>query len=1067
MIWIRVLGPVEAETGGAPARLGGPRQRTVLARLVAARGEAVPAERLVEDVWDGAPPAQAPASLQAYISNLRKLLEPDRPPRAPARLLVSAPPGYALRLPEDAVDAWRFERLLAEARKAPDPRALVDEALSLWRGPAFAESADSPWAQAEIARLNELRLAARELRAAAALRLGDPGAVLETERLTLDAPLLEEGWRLHALVLWRTGRQGDALATLRRGRAVLAEELGLDPSPAITDLEQAILRQDTDTFDPPAPGTPHPAEAWALREPPIVRPEEELFVGRDAELAVLRGVAREPGPRVVLVTGEAGLGKSSLLARFAAGLRRDGGLVAAGACPEDPGAPPAWAWAEALRTVAAAVPPPPEAAALLSDTPPPASAGGRFRMHRAVWDWLGEAARRHPLTIMLDDLHWADAETLALLAAVTDAPLLLVAAYRAEETGDRLTGALAVLARRAPTRMALHGLAPAAVARLVAAETTAPVDGATLAALAERTGGNPFYVRESARLLDSEGGLGTVPEGVRDVLRRRLARLPEPAVAVLRLAALAGPEPAVEPLVEAAYTDEDRVLDALDAGLAAGLLTEPAPGRIRFVHALVRDTMTADLSALRRTRMHARLAAALERRTPGDVTALAHHYARAAVPDKAVEYGVRAAALAEDRYAHETAARLLAQALAAFETIPGRTAARHVELLGTLLRAQVRAGDVAAARATRRRAIEAAAGRDDLLIAAFTAWTEPTPWQTRPYGRIDTATVAHLARLLRREDLAPADRCLLLDAYAGELSGEGDPAARAAAEEAVAIAGDLGDPRLRALTTPTLLRELPYHDTAARARLARELLAIDLPAARWAGTLNLAGADVRDGDPDTVRRLVRDAEETARRHGMPEAALVAECAVATLAHIEGRPDEAGRRYTAATEEMARLGSLHATAFLRLARATLAVSAGRLADFAGGPVIAGDADLRAAALAAAGRLDEARAAFARLEPIRPDFFVTLFASFRTMTAVALGDRAAAAGLYELLLPYRGGPPAGLESLSLALHPVDHALGGLARLLGRDAAADAHFARAAEIAGRWGAPHWAADSRAALS
>ncbi|MBW8486961.1 AfsR/SARP family transcriptional regulator [Actinomadura parmotrematis] len=1070
MVTIGVLGAFRAEVDGRAVALGGPRQRAVLGILAAARGRAVSADRLIDDVWQGTPPAQAPASLQAYVSNLRRLLEPGRPPRAPARLLVSEAPGYALRLPPDAVDAWRFERLVADARAASpaDAPALLDEALALWRGEAFAEAAEEGWARAEIVRLTELRRAARELRVAAALRLGDvAGALPDAELLTLDAPLREEGWRLYALALWRADRQGDALAALRRARTTLAEELGLDPGRPLADLEHAILTQAPDDIAP-VPQQARPAAA-----------DDVLFIGREPELAALQEAAGRPGQRVVLVTGEAGLGKTSLLDRFTAGLRRDGWLVASGACLEEEGAPPAWAWSQALRAVAAEVPPPPEAAALLSDAPPPASEGGRFRLHRAVWEWLEEAARAQRLAVVLDDLHWADAETLALLSAATGAPLLLVAAYRPGEIGDRLTRTLAVLARRAPLRLALPGLAAGDVARLVAAETDGPVDGATLAALAERTGGNPFYVRESARLLAGEGGLvalSEVPEGVRDVLRRRLARLPEPAVAVLRLAALAGAECAVEPLTEAAEVGADAVLDALDAGIAAGLLAEPSPGRVRFVHALVRDTMTADLSGLRRSRMHARLAAALERLTPGDVPALAHHFARAgtaATAAKAVEYGVRAAALAGDRYAHETAVALLEQAVESYERVPEATDARRVELLGLLLRARVRAGDVAGARAARARAVEVAAGRDDLLVAAFTAWTEMTPWQSRPYGEVDTATVGLLARLLQRGDLAPADRCRLLNAYAAELSGTGDPSTLAAAEEAVEIARGLGDPTLVALTAVGLTRELPRHDGARLGRLGAEILAAGpgLPTARWSGTVNLATAAIIGGDPAAARRLVAEAGALARRAGLPDAAVVTDCAEAALAHTTGDLAGARRRYLDAATAMIGQGSMHGAGFLLLARATLAVTAGRstappglvepddppelaaaLRELAAGPVAA---DVRAAF--GDGTLDG-------LPPLQPDFLFTVFATFRAMAAVRTGDRAAAADLHAALLPYRDGPPAGLESLSLAMRPAAHTLGDLAAVLGDDPVP--YYSRALEIAELWESPHWTADARTAL-
>ncbi|GAB2856926.1 BTAD domain-containing putative transcriptional regulator [Actinocorallia aurea] len=1057
MLRIRVFGAFEAEVSGARVALGGPRQRAVLALLVAARGQVVSVDRLVEDLWRGEPPAQAVTSLQAYISNLRRLLEPDRPPRAPARVLVSAAPGYALRLPDAAVDAWRFDVLARD----PERRS---EALALWRGPAFAEFADEPWAQAEIGRLDAMRLATREQHVADLLRAGDAaGAVPEAELLTGADPLREEGWRLLALALWNAGRQADALAALRRARATLADELGLDPGPALAALEGAILQQRTGLPEPVAAPTP----------PPV--PDRDLFLGRDTELSALTGLAGRGGLRVALVTGEAGLGKTALLTRLADVLHQHGWAVVTGRCPESEGAPPAWAWTEALTSLSGQVPAPAEVAPLLRDATAVASrdtTAGRFRLHRAVWTWLNDAARRRPLAVMLDDLHWADTETLALLAALSgDAPLLVVAAYRADEIGARLTGTLAVLARRSPLRLALRGLPEQAVARIVTAEC-GDVDAATVSALAERTGGNPFYVRESARLLSSEGALvatSEVPEGVRDVLRRRLARLPEAAAAVLRLAAVAGREIDVDTLVLAADADEEGVLDALDAGFVAGLLAERSPGRVRFAHALVQSAMVADLSAPRRTRMHARLGAALERLAPDDVPALAYHFHRAAsaaTAAKAVAYCVRAAGLAETRYAHETAVELLAQALVSFERLPNRDDAERVDLLGRLLRAQARAGAIQDARATRQRAVDLAerARRDDLLIAAFTAWTEPAPWQVRPYGVVDDRLVALLSRLLARADLAPDVRCRLLDACAAELSGTGDPRGRAAAQEAVGIARSLGDPKLRVLTLLTLGREHDHRETDDQVRHARELRALgaehDMPEALWAGTYNLAGAFVRLGRPAEVRALVAEAAELARRYRMPEASAVCETARAALAAAEGRFDDAERHYAAATGAMAEQGSLHADGFALLARAALAAGRGRLADFAeADPVPAGLAplvgDVLAASHAAAGRLDEARRLHASAAPIQPDFYFTMFCTFRAMTVLALGDAAEAADLYEALLPHQDGPPAGLESLSLALAPPADTLASLARLLGRDPTG--HLQRAAEITALWSTPH----------
>jgi len=327
-MFVRILGPFTAHRESGAFDLGGPRQRAVLALLLSTRGEVVSVDRLIEDLWRGEPPPRAIASLQAYVSNLRRVLEPEREPRTPARLLVSAPPGYAVRLPADAVDAWRFEALLdrgrATARDDPaEAKSVLEDALGLWRGPAYAEFAAEPWAVAEAARLNELRLVARELLVDVNLRAGAAAvAVPQAEGLVHQEPLREEGWRLLALALWSTGRQADALAALRRARQVLADELGLDPGPALVELEQAILAQ---RVDMPTKPDKKPTED---KQATPVQPENELFVGRSTELEALRQAAGE-APKVVLLTGEAGVGKSSLQARFQRELA-DGGWLEIG-----------------------------------------------------------------------------------------------------------------------------------------------------------------------------------------------------------------------------------------------------------------------------------------------------------------------------------------------------------------------------------------------------------------------------------------------------------------------------------------------------------------------------------------------------------------------------------------------------------------------------------------------------------------------------------------------------------------------------------------------------------------
>ncbi|WP_141579807.1 AfsR/SARP family transcriptional regulator [Actinomadura sp. WMMA1423] len=239
-----VLGPVTAWDGaGGAIALKGPRHRAVLARLIIARGRVVPVSRIVDDLWAD-PPPDAVGAVRTFVAALRRVLEPDRAPRTPPRLLVTEGPGYALRAGPDAVDAWRFERVVASDRPPAELAGALDEALGWWRGPAYAEFADEPWARAEHSRLAELRLRAVERRAEARLARGLAAeAVPDLDAHVAEHPWREDAWRLLALALYRAGRQADALAVLQRARTLLVEQMGLDPSPALRRLEEDILRQ--------------------------------------------------------------------------------------------------------------------------------------------------------------------------------------------------------------------------------------------------------------------------------------------------------------------------------------------------------------------------------------------------------------------------------------------------------------------------------------------------------------------------------------------------------------------------------------------------------------------------------------------------------------------------------------------------------------------------------------------------------------------------------------------------------------------------------------------------------
>ncbi|MEV6693445.1 BTAD domain-containing putative transcriptional regulator [Micromonospora sp. NPDC051196] len=313
-VFFGVLGPLIASVDDHPVNLGGPRQRKVLGCLVAARGRIVSVERLMAQVWDDTVPP-TPATLFGYIAGLRRALEPRRAARTPAQVLVREGPGYALRAPAAAVDAERFTALVMQGDRAASAAdfstaaTALDEALGLWRGAAYADFVDADFAVAEIARLDALHVAAREQRLAVALSDGEHQRVLgDLEALVAEQPLRERGWELLALALYRTGRQGDALAVLRRAREQLIAELGVDPGPQLRRMEAAVLSQDV-SLEMPRPS--------AVRTPVLAPLRSNIpaalssFVGRQRELVVLRRALAEH--RLVTLTGAGGVGKTRLV----------------------------------------------------------------------------------------------------------------------------------------------------------------------------------------------------------------------------------------------------------------------------------------------------------------------------------------------------------------------------------------------------------------------------------------------------------------------------------------------------------------------------------------------------------------------------------------------------------------------------------------------------------------------------------------------------------------------------------------------------------------------------------
>jgi DNA-binding SARP family transcriptional activator len=246
----RALGPIEAVVADRLVDLGAPKQRALLALLVSRVGQPVAIDVIVEELWTGRPPPSAITSLQAYIANLRRVLEPDRAPRTPTTVLRTCGRGYLLDSRVVEVDVHRFDQHAAAGQEALDrgyPQQALSEfeaGLALWRGQAYAEVADATYVVPAAVRLEELRLSVIEGRCAALLGMGAHAlAVAELEAFTQAHPLREYAYELLGLALYRAGRQADALAALRANQKRLAQELGIDPGPALQRLEREILNQ--------------------------------------------------------------------------------------------------------------------------------------------------------------------------------------------------------------------------------------------------------------------------------------------------------------------------------------------------------------------------------------------------------------------------------------------------------------------------------------------------------------------------------------------------------------------------------------------------------------------------------------------------------------------------------------------------------------------------------------------------------------------------------------------------------------------------------------------------------
>ncbi|MGY1616648.1 BTAD domain-containing putative transcriptional regulator [Geodermatophilus sp. SYSU D00691] len=680
---VNLLGELTAACDGAPLDLGGPRQRAVLAVLLLARGEIVPADRLVESVWGDAPPADTTAALQSYVSHLRRRLEPGSAARARSTVLVREGPGYAVRLPADAVDAWRFERLLQQAAAEPDRAVpLLEEALRLWRGPALADYADAPWAQAEIGRLAELRATARERLLAARLEAGEAALlVADLEAMVAEEPLREERWRLLALALYRAGRQADALAALRRARTTLADELGVDPGPALRELERAVLDQSPALRPrvPPPRGEPPPRA-----EPPVPAPRApDDLVDRDRELAAVRTALDDLAggrPGLLLVEGPAGIGKTRLLAearRLAAerGLRV---LAARGSQMER-----AFGFGVVRQLFEPELVEADRRAALLRGAA--SAAGGVFDLTAGEGDgsfavlhglyWLAvNAGADGPVVLAVDDLQWCDTASLRWLVYLArrldGVPVLLVGTIRTGEQVDDEELLTELQLEPAAVVVTPPALTPEATSRMVAQRLGDPVSPLFARACHRTTSGNPLLLRQLLRGLEADRVrpdaahadrvVAVGSRAVSSMVTMRLRRLPPEVLPVARAAAVLGDGAALPVVAALAGRSDQEVAAALAVLARIEVVKDEWP--LAFAHPLVRDAVYRDLPAAERALLHERAARLLDGTGAEQVAA---HLLRAPRRGDAGTVALlrRAAATAAERGAAETAVTLLRRAL--------------------------------------------------------------------------------------------------------------------------------------------------------------------------------------------------------------------------------------------------------------------------------------------------------------------------------------------------------------------------------------------------------------------
>jgi DNA-binding SARP family transcriptional activator len=1096
-VWVGVLGPtvVGASRDAQPLDVPAAKHRALLAALALHAPRAASAEALVEAMWGPDAPVTAAASLQSYVSRVRRTLEPDLPARSSSTYLPSVDGGYRLVADTDVADvvatlaevhgaiAPLRNALVPVATPGLDVGALADrltDALGAWRGEAYADLPDSDLVRPERARLDALRVQAQEDRATLLVAAGrDAAAVAELEVITRAHPMRERPWLLLGVALSRTGRQAEALAVLDELRRVLDEELGLEPSGDVNELQTAILRHQVPSAAPadPAHGSPR-----------ITLPDWTL-VGRDRHVAALEQLldrAETGVPGFASLVGEPGAGKSRLAAELAVRAQARGASVLVGRCSQDEGAPPLWPWRQALGDEA------------LDRLPTDADHdAARFAVAESVRRALADRGAGRPVVVVLEDLHWADASSLRVLRHVvahldTGRVLLLATWRRGVASGEPLADVAEALARRHATSLEVAGLTEDETARLLA-ELTGDRDSGLATALHERTEGNPFFLIEYGRLARDEGrplrdAVDEVPSTVAAVLTRRIGQLEPRTTAALTAGAVIGREFSVAVLARALEAAELALLDVLQPAVDGDLLRDEGGDVFRFGHALARDAAYDALSPSRRERLHAVVAGIVEEADGVDARAaeVARHWAAAGPRHvgRAWRAAQRAGALAMTGHAADEAAAHLRSALALHAGDIDATERERYDLL-------VAYAD-ACRWSTRRLEMHQAcdeatliAGRlgdPHLVVRAASVPSEDALWPARSYGGANQDVVRVLRETLARlpvEDSALRCRLLLTLASEGYYVARPDETDRLV-EEALGIAGRLAPSGEAALLAEAQLGAVVAWWRPDKADERAELLAgcrrlaEELGDERLAANARCLQASVRCelGDVHGLAEDLADLAALARQHRLYFAELIVVCLAHSWSVMSGDP-------TASQEHLVRLAELdeqislvHKEDTLRgvMFNVPLWLPDSAIDEQSVG-VFVRETSLPLATGAVAlflrhGLVDRARETWEAhdFDATTLTWYSPPYWSFAAEAALGLDDPAVGAAVYARLRPYSG--RCVMSGSNPALGPVDAYLAIAAAATGEAALAAEHADRALAQARDWGLPQveaWLLDLR----